>query len=54
MKKKVKKTNTLYTNSNFHKWLKQKPKNVECDYSDLSVDMMGDRATITFYINRGE
>jgi len=50
---KNKRTNTLYENSNFGKWIEQKPKNVICDYDDYAVDMNGDRVTITFSIERG-
>jgi hypothetical protein len=44
------KTETLYADTEFSKWLDSMPSNVESDYSEFDVDMQGTRVTITFTI----
>lgn len=43
-------TETLYLDTEFGKWLDNRPSNVETSYSEFDVDMQGNRVTITFTI----
>lgn len=42
---------SLYKDTAFGRWLEKMPKNVASNYSEMKVDMGGSRVEVTFYLD---
>ena len=50
----MKKTESLYKDTEFGKWLEAMPENVKSTYKEWNVDLEGTRVSVTFYIEDEE
>jgi hypothetical protein len=50
----MKKTESLYKDTEFGKWLEAMPENVKSTYNEWNVDSEGTRVSVTFYIDDEE